>query len=133
MTVYDIFDQFETANCQITLIENVECVSKDELLARERHYIKTMECVNKCIPLRTAKEYSFDNRERYRKYYHEHKDQKVAYDKQYMIENREKIKVRRAKTYVCECGMQAVQYSKAQHNRTKKHISFINQNNQIDV
>ena len=61
LTVYEIFDHFETTSCQITLIENVACGSKDELLARERHYIKTMECVNKCIPLRTAKEYSFDN------------------------------------------------------------------------
>jgi hypothetical protein len=34
-------------NPEITLIESYPCNCKDELIARERHYIETMECVNK--------------------------------------------------------------------------------------
>ena len=45
----------------INLLEKVNATCKDELLARERHYINTIECVNKQKPLRTGKEYYKDN------------------------------------------------------------------------
>ena len=34
---------------EIILIESYPCNSKDELIARERFYIETMECVNKMM------------------------------------------------------------------------------------
>ena len=36
-------------NPEITLIESYPCNCKDELIARERHYIESMECVNKMM------------------------------------------------------------------------------------
>ena len=45
--VFEIFDKFGVSNCQIVLIETVNTESKDELLAREKHYIKSVKCVNK--------------------------------------------------------------------------------------
>ena len=46
----------ERGNYQIELLETFPCNSKDELNAREGHYIRTLECVNKCIPGRTQQE-----------------------------------------------------------------------------
>jgi len=48
----------------IELIENFPCDSKDELHKRERHYIKTLKCVNNVIPLRSRKEYYEDNKKK---------------------------------------------------------------------
>ena len=59
--VFEIFDKYSVEGCQIVLIETVNAESKDELLAREKHYIKSFKCVNKCIPGRTKKEYYQDN------------------------------------------------------------------------
>ena len=45
--VFEIFDKYGVSNCQIVLIETVNAESKDELLAREKHYIKSCKCLNK--------------------------------------------------------------------------------------
>ena len=39
-----LFDEYELDNCNIVLLENFECSSKDELRAREGHYIRTLKC-----------------------------------------------------------------------------------------
>lgn len=54
MTSFDIMEYGDT---KIILLENYPCNSINELNARERYYIETMECVNKIIPGRTKKEY----------------------------------------------------------------------------
>jgi len=39
-------------DCQITLIENYACNSREELLARERYHIDlNPNCINRCIPI----------------------------------------------------------------------------------
>jgi hypothetical protein len=48
---------------EIYLIENYPCNSKQELCKRERHYVETIDCVNKYIPSRTKKEYYQDNKD----------------------------------------------------------------------
>ncbi len=75
-TSFILFDKYGVENCNIILLELVNCNSKDELLARERHFIKTLKCVNIQIPLRTIKEYHQDNFEK---------------EKQYRIDNREQL------------------------------------------
>ena len=57
------FDIIKFGDAKIYLIENFPCNSKEELQSRERHYIKTTECVNKNQPGRTDKEYREDNKE----------------------------------------------------------------------
>lgn len=56
------FTILEQGNYQIELLEAYPCNSKDELNAREGHYIRTIDCVNKCIMGRTRKEYYEDNK-----------------------------------------------------------------------
>ena len=93
---YDLFDEYGLDNCSIVLIEACPCKSRDELHAREGHYIKNMECVNKMIAGRSRKEYKEDNlekiKERDKKYSEEHKEEKKEYDKKYREDNKDKIK-----------------------------------------
>jgi hypothetical protein len=63
VTSFDVFDKYGIENCQIVLLESVNAKTRDELTARERHYIKTSECVNKQIAGRTQTEYREDNKE----------------------------------------------------------------------
>ena len=75
----------EGGDYNIYLIENYPCLSKDELHAREGHYIKEFKaggnCINIVIPGRTRKEYKNDNKE------HLKKQLKI-----YRLENQEKIR-----------------------------------------
>tara|TARA_R110002020_G_scaffold46464_1_gene132146 strand:- start:348 stop:749 length:402 start_codon:yes stop_codon:yes gene_type:complete len=66
----------------ITLLEEVEDL--DNLTLRERHYIENTECVNLCIPNRTAKEWRNDNIDYIKKKQNE-------YSKNYYLENKERI------------------------------------------
>ena len=42
------FEIIKNCNYNILLIEEYPCETKDQFLAREGHYIKTMDCINKC-------------------------------------------------------------------------------------
>jgi len=108
----------EGGNYDIFLIENYPCQSKEQLHARERHFIETTECVNKYIPTRTKQEWTKDNEEKiaeYKKeYYEENKDRlktimKENYEKnkdryneqqrEYYKENKEKLIERIKRNY----------------------------------
>ena len=63
ITSYNIFDKYGIDNCQIVLLELVNANDFNELKAREKHFIKTLKCVNKLVPLRTDAEYYNDIKE----------------------------------------------------------------------
>ena len=65
LTSYEVL---ENNNYDIILIENVVCENKDALHSRERHYIESLECVNKVIPGRSDKEYYIDNKDKIKEY-----------------------------------------------------------------
>ena len=109
LTSYEII-KYDDA--EIILIESFPCETKDELHKRERYWIEnTNNCVNKQVPTRTKKEL---------------KDNKIEYDKNYREKNREQIN----KKIGCACGGQYTRKHKAEHEKTKKHISFV-QNNSV--
>ena len=58
---FDLFDEYGIENCEIILIENFPCNSKEEQSAREAYYIQSIECVNKTIPGRTKEQWKMDN------------------------------------------------------------------------
>jgi hypothetical protein len=72
-TSYLLYDQGEP---KIVLIENVPCSSKEELHAREQHWIDNTECVNK----KTAKILSPQERKEYKKTYVQ-KNKELLYEK----------------------------------------------------
>ena len=67
-TSFSLFDKYGLNNCQIILIENVNATNKDELAAREGHWIRNTACVNKIIVGRTQREWVDDNKESYSLY-----------------------------------------------------------------
>ena len=95
----------ENNNYNIYLVENFPCHNRDELRMRERFYIESNECVNKCIPIRFEEEKNLLQREHYnknkterlqnmKKYYELNKakidDYQKQYRKQYWEKNKEK-------------------------------------------
>ena len=89
------FQLFEKGNVDIILIEKFECTTKDELHSRERYYIETMKCVNKCIPMRLPKEWRFSTKEEKKDYdserYNENKEKILEYHKRYYNYNKDVI------------------------------------------
>ena len=90
---------------KIFLIEDYPCERKEQLLSRERFFIESMECVNKCRPIITNEETIESKKE----YYQKHKDQLNE-------KKREKIS--------CECGSNYSRSGKSRHFKTEKHIKF---------
>jgi hypothetical protein len=84
-------------NYEIVLVENYPCKDRNELNARERYWIETLECVNLLVPTRTASErpnyeqHKKEAVERASKWYQEHKDYRKEYMKNYVEDNKEKL------------------------------------------
>ena len=148
-TCLQIFDIYGIENCHIVLLETVNAQSKDELLIRETHYIKTLNSVNKSmkidpIPKKeylnqwylnnkekvsiTSKKYFEENKEyvlnRNKEYYEKNKIDIILQEKEYRLINKEKIKQQKSSPYHCECGCIITMTHKAGHFKTKKHLSF---------
>ncbi len=74
VTSFKLFEKYGVDNCKIILLESVNAKCKDELEARQAHFIKTLQCVNKVIPLRSNKEYKEENKDKIKEYYIANKD-----------------------------------------------------------
>jgi hypothetical protein len=133
----------------IELIKLFPCDCKKELEKEEGKYIREYKniCVNERIAGRTKKEYTEDNKEikkEYDKKYREkNKKKRKENAKKYNENNKEKIKEKNKKRYennkeiikeknkekyLCECGSEILKCTKARHEISIKHISFINNN-----
>lgn len=71
-----------------SVVEVVECETKYDLHTRERFYIENNECVNKCIPNRSAKE----NKDYQKLYYEKNKETIKEKNKEHYEFNKEKKK-----------------------------------------
>jgi hypothetical protein len=135
---FDLFEKYGIKNCKIILLELVNANSKDELISRESHYIRTLNCLNKHIPDRTKEEWYAEYRP---VYYEKNKEHILKKNKMYSDSNKEKISQQRQKyyqetreqklakakeKYACECGSCVGIYDKQKHFRSKKHINYIN-------
>ena len=112
------FKILENDNYDIQLIENFPCESKDELHSREGHWIKRMDCVNKCIAGRIPGESSYESRKR-------NKEKIIERSKKYNLDNKEKIREKQSKKMDCECGGKHTVANKALHERTVKHHKYL--------
>jgi len=106
------FEILKNGDYEILLVESFPCESKDQLHARERHWTKAIECINKIKNQGLKNEIG-----------------KVAYqkeyDKIYREQNADKITERDGQKHICECGGKYTHQNKSLHLKTKKHISFI--------
>ncbi len=118
VTVYNIFEKYGVDNCNILLIENCTCNSRDELNAREGYYIRLHKCINKCVAGRTSQEYG-------KQYHEKNKEKKSTYAREYRKKNRQSIRKRQLTKHACCCGSEYTQTNKIRHMKSKKHIDFM--------
>jgi hypothetical protein len=122
MTSFQLLD----GNQKIYLVEKYPCNDKNELERRERYYIENNDCVNKCIPSRTNKEYRIDNKDKIKQYQKEYdknnKDKKKEYMKEYQKDNKDKRK-EYDKEYYIDNKDKKKQYSKQYYIDNKDKIN----------
>ena len=127
------FKILENKNYDIVLLENCSCDSKDQLYARERHYIETLNCVNKIIVGRTQKEYGEIYRDKnkekrkkqYKDYYEQNKDKLKENRKLYQELNQYKIKEWKSLKCICVCGGKYNLSGRSQHLKSVMHNEYI--------
>ena len=115
------FDVLKNNDYKIELIENCNIKTKQELLARERFFIKNNECLNKNIPGRTDKEIQQYQKE----YYNDNKDKLDNFHKAYNETNKEKLKEK----FICVCGGNYTHSQKSTHFKSIKHQKFLQSQN----
>ena len=109
---FELFDEYGFENCRIVLIEEFKANNINELKQRVAHFISSMDCINKKTVIgRTSK--------------------------QYHIDEHESIRAQQNKKYECTvCGSIISTGGKAIHERSKKHLKFVenvNTNNVLEV
>lgn len=138
---------FIFGDVDIVLIEEYPCKNKEQLYAREREWIETLDCVNKVIPTRTKEEYRSVNKDKYlqyhRQYYENNKEKMLEIDKEYRRQNhsqlldyykkynkerytrdKEKINEKNKEKIMCECGTTIRKGDISTHRKTNKHFSL---------
>ena len=110
------FEILKEGNYEIILLENCEVENKEQLHKRERHFIETMECVNRQIPTRTHKEYR-----------ETHRDELREKHKVYERMHRDEIR-KREKEYREKHSEEKSQYNKSYH---ETHRDELNKNSRI--
>ena len=119
-TSFNLFDKYGVKNCQICVLELVNVNTKDELLAREGFYIKSIICINKHIMGRTKAEYYQDTRESKAEYQEDNREKITVYRKKRYQEIKEKLNEK----CLCECGHFGVK-SNHRHIHSKRHKDFL--------
>lgn len=89
---YELIDK---PDCQINLLELYPCNNRLELREREKHYITTLQCINKVIPNQTMDEWRERNKDKVKEHY-----------------ERRKVKVK------CECGKEITKSNMWRHLKT---------------
>jgi hypothetical protein len=129
------FQILENGDYDIILIEEVKnCENKEQLRARERYYIESLDCVNKVIVGRSKKEYAQLNKDtikEYQKEYRkEHKEVNKEYNKKYLETNKAKIN---AKKLCPHCNIEVYKRHFNQHEQTIRHQKSLNKDIEIEL
>jgi len=145
-----LFDKYGIENCEIVLIENYPCTTKDELRARERYWFDNIENCNICKPALTDYENNNVGKIRYqqqiqlnpnrnkeqhkkcielypeycKKKYQRAKELHPDFSKQ-KYERAKELHPEYLEKYTCECGSHIRKGEKSRHNKSKKHLNYI--------
>jgi hypothetical protein len=121
---------FELLNANLNTIRPIVTVDeiKDETKERCKQYRD--ENIQKCKQYRD--EHKDENNEKSRRYYNDHKAEMNNNSKQYYENHKEDIKQYRDEhkeqnkiQYHCECGASCSSINRSQHNKSVKHIKFM--------
>jgi hypothetical protein len=91
---YTAFEILKNPNCTIELLEELNCNNKEELLMKEKQYIKDNinNVINKNIPNRGLKEYYQDNIQKYKDYYSNNRQDRLKYQSEYYLNKIKKVR-----------------------------------------
>lgn len=104
-TVYNLFEKYGIEQFHIELVEDFPCENKYQLFARENHFIRNFNCVNKqSAPSNIPRK---------------------EYEEKYRLENKEQISNRNKKPVTCECGCKISFRNISTHRKSKKHKSLM--------
>ena len=124
---------------KIVLVEDFPCENREQLNAREQHYIETQPCVNKYKAYTGLTEAEYNAQYQVQRY-QENKEAILAQHRQYRQDNKEAIKARKSQHYqenreallahmnqkhTCGCGGCYTTVNKAKHERTQKHQQWL--------
>jgi len=101
-------------------------VNRDTILEKKKEY----RDVNRDTILEKQKEYRDVNRdkikEKQKEYYDVNRDTILEKKKEYRDVNRDKIKEKRQVKYTCDCGSTIRGGGKTQHEKSHKHLNYVN-------
>ena len=105
------FEILKNGDYKIILVENFECKSKDELRAREQHYIDNNDCINKNKAYLTEEDKTNYIKQYHKNRYETEKEKEKQYSKKYYQTNKEEI-TQRHKDFYKKNKEKIVLYSK---------------------
>jgi hypothetical protein len=114
-------------NWCIIEIEKFNCCDGHEARARERYWFEQLNAdLNDEVPNQTVQEYRIANKEKLNKrdkiYRDNNIDKMQEKHKRYYDRNKEKL----LEKYECICGSCICSITKTRHEKSKKHLTFIN-------
>ena len=109
-------------------LEESPCKSKQELLARERHWFDLLKpTMNTYSPTFNAEK----NKKRYDEYNAEyaatHREENKKRYAEYRAAHKDAISARKKELITCECGCTIRKYELSKHQRTQKHLAIMAQ------
>ena len=141
-SIYEYFKKNGIEKYKIVLIKEYNCYRENNkdfkhLQVYETLWINKLKCINETIPFSPlpkkfrARYYHKKNKEKRNKNSREYKKNNKSYvseyNKQYAEKNKEAIKARESIKMTCICGNIVLKRSIKRHERSKKHINFMNQ------
>ena len=106
----------------------------EELKPRERYYFENFPCINQVIPYKTREEILQDKRDRSKseigkqdrlKYKTQHRQELSVKERERYNANKDEINKRRNAKYVCVCGIEQSFVNKSHHEKTQRHLDFV--------
>ena len=137
--IYRKMNELGVDKFYIELFEKFPCESKEELNKREGEVIRKIGTLNKQIAGRSKEEWTVDNNEKakgYKKKYNlthkeelktfreNRKERKAVYDKEYQMQNKERISENRGVKIQCRCGTMVSKRNISRHQKSLKCKSF---------
>ena len=109
LSIHNLFDKYGVNNFKIILIKDYKVCDRKHLEAYEQLWINKLNCCNVNNSLRFLML----------------KAQKQNYNKIYREKNKQKIKERKQKGIICECGSKTGKDKISRHKKSKKHKQYL--------
>jgi putative protein kinase ArgK-like GTPase of G3E family len=96
--------------------------NKERLAEKQKEYYKNN--------IEKIEKYREDNKEQHSKtkkeHYEKNKEKILESQKEYREKNKEKISEKTKEKIVCECGKEITKCNKSRHEKSKRHVEFLN-------